>query len=55
MSESDVSLMVSCLLLDFRRIGVGTFVEAIRAEDGPAAFGLGGGGATGAVGLKCNT
>ena len=55
MSESDVSLRVSCLLLDFGRISVGTFVEAVRAADGPAAFGVGGGGATGAGGLKCNT
>ena len=53
MSESEVSLIVSCLLLDFLSTGVGAFVESIRVTDGPAILGLVGGGAIGAIGLNC--
>ena len=53
-SESDVSLIVTCRLLVFRKIGVGICGEAICTAEGAASFGLGGGGAIWAGGLKCN-
>ena len=51
-SESDISLIVSCRLLVFRKIGVDICGVVFCTADGPASFGLGVGGAIGADGLK---
>ena len=53
-SESDVSLIVSCRLLVLRKIGVGICVVVVCTADGPASFGLGGRGAIATDGLKFN-
>ena len=51
-SESDVSLIVSCRLPVFRKIGVDFCGVVICTANDPAAFGLSGGGAIGTDGLK---